>query len=488
MPLALGGWSPPRTPRKQQRNASTTFATSPSPSAPDLTRRSPLKRLVDDAAEKADDAQLELHALRKISSRPTLAESVSSSWETPSPTRGRGKPLPLFPAVDSIDGDFEVHAAPRRTGPWPSSPASTRPPTPRIVLDHTAFPHILDAIIDYAPSPALAVLRGTSRAMMLRCSAKLYAHVWLHADRPSDTSYDVEFFYPGSNRRRLPGLKYGFWASASETEVTLYRLHTFTRALDIDFSDASGIDVAWKRLLAPGELKGALGNVSVLRRLNPAGEIRIHNPPIWQVGDGVHGRLRALPAMTVPTEVSFYDVAMAPPPDATIPGYPVRLSLMPAGTDTAIIVLNFQEGGRYIPVQEQHYSFFAARDLVLVLTTPPNTSPPFASKSYPILGLIVLLLTGVLSPASNSSGADHSVSIGPVEMLDPKFFSRPDLSVDEKRGEMRRYLEHETITVSDAPRNQILQSVEFYSLDEMRDKVGHDVWEWTMVPRSPRTV
>lgn len=316
---------------------------------------------------------------------------------------------------------------------------------------------------------------------MLRCSAKLYAHVWLHADGVNDTFHDVEFFYPDSGGR-VPGLKYGPWATSAEVEVTLYRLHTFTRAVDIDSSDVSGLDMAWKRILVPGELKGALGNVTVLRRLNPAAEIRITDQPQLQVGEGIHTRLRALPALTVPTEVSFYDVAMTPPPDATIPGYPVRLSLMPAGTDTAIIVLNLHEGGRYIPVQEPHYSFFAARDLVLVLTTPRNTTPAFASASYDILGLIILLLTCVLSRPSSSSS--HTVAIGPIEALDTKFFSRPDLSIDEKHDEMRAHLERETITLGDSARAQILNSLEFYSLAEMRDKVGRDVWEWALVPRS----
>ncbi|KLT46329.1 hypothetical protein CC85DRAFT_281416, partial [Cutaneotrichosporon oleaginosum] len=62
-------------------------------------------------------------------------------------------------------------------------PDGTRPPAPRRapapVLDHTAFPHLLRAILDAAPPASLLALRATSRALRDAADPKLAHHLVL---------------------------------------------------------------------------------------------------------------------------------------------------------------------------------------------------------------------------------------------------------------------------------------------------------------------
>ncbi|KAL1412332.1 hypothetical protein Q8F55_000076 [Vanrija albida] len=50
---------------------------------------------------------------------------------------------------------------------------------PRVVIDHTAYPHIIDAVIASATIPALARLRATSREFRDRINPLLFHHVVL---------------------------------------------------------------------------------------------------------------------------------------------------------------------------------------------------------------------------------------------------------------------------------------------------------------------
>ncbi|GMK55749.1 hypothetical protein CspeluHIS016_0208050 [Cutaneotrichosporon spelunceum] len=63
------------------------------------------------------------------------------------------------------------------TKPTNTSPTNPNNPTDRGHLDAAVFPHILDAIVDFAPTETLAVLRQTCRALRERTRARLFEHV-----------------------------------------------------------------------------------------------------------------------------------------------------------------------------------------------------------------------------------------------------------------------------------------------------------------------
>lgn len=65
------------------------------------------------------------------------------------------------------------------------------PPPPSVTIDHTAYPHIIDAVLEHASHSALLGLRGTSREFRDRIDANLAQHVVVERKRTSAASTSV---------------------------------------------------------------------------------------------------------------------------------------------------------------------------------------------------------------------------------------------------------------------------------------------------------
>ncbi|WOO85410.1 uncharacterized protein LOC62_07G008909 [Vanrija pseudolonga] len=105
----------------------------------------------------------------------------------------------------------------------PTSPPPTLPSPARLAgdpnllhpapLDHTAYPHVLDLVLSFAPYDALPTLRLVSRHLHEYASARLYVHVAiavLHPQKGSLARGDVTLTDP-VHRRRIPGLRWRPW-------------------------------------------------------------------------------------------------------------------------------------------------------------------------------------------------------------------------------------------------------------------------------------
>lgn len=77
-------------------------------------------------------------------------------------------------------------------------------------LDHTSFPDVLDAILCYAPRPALLALRATSRDFRRRADSQLCHHVELHFAATATEIPSWSLRAPGGARLPLlPGDTHG---------------------------------------------------------------------------------------------------------------------------------------------------------------------------------------------------------------------------------------------------------------------------------------
>lgn len=58
----------------------------------------------------------------------------------------------------------------------------TTPPLPAAMLDSSAYPHILDGVVDHAAPETLLALRATCRSVRVRADSHLARHVVLRDD------------------------------------------------------------------------------------------------------------------------------------------------------------------------------------------------------------------------------------------------------------------------------------------------------------------
>lgn len=145
------------------------------------------------------------------------------------------------------------------------TPPSPHPPTPT-VIDHLAFPQIIDAIVAHASPPSLRALRAVSSEYKRRVDAILFHHVII--------STNADIIAPHG---RLPGLR---WtdpsASVTERAGWVDTLRSHARILDYDqpiyISQLEPQDVAKDVHKESGgqghdpQLFAALGNITVARR------------------------------------------------------------------------------------------------------------------------------------------------------------------------------------------------------------------------------
>lgn len=68
-----------------------------------------------------------------------------------------------------------------------SPPTSSSPTTPKVTINHTAYPYIIDTIVANCSFDALLALRGTSKTFLARCNTILLDHAVL------DTGVEFSF-------------------------------------------------------------------------------------------------------------------------------------------------------------------------------------------------------------------------------------------------------------------------------------------------------
>ncbi|KAL1405040.1 hypothetical protein Q8F55_008663 [Vanrija albida] len=87
-----------------------------------------------------------------------------------------------------------------------ASPSPSHQPLPATALDHAAFPHLLDAVIAFAPPAALRALRATSRACHQAATRRLYAHLVVSGHTPLSS---ITLATPGTLGVTLGGVGWG---------------------------------------------------------------------------------------------------------------------------------------------------------------------------------------------------------------------------------------------------------------------------------------
>lgn len=109
-----------------------------------------------------------------------------------------------------------------------------------LMLDHLAYPHIIDAVFASSDSGALLALRSASHGFRERADARLFAHVAVHV--ADDTTYLRSPLAPAVN---LPSLPFPLVASAREQLALSAKLkHT----LIVDLHSPIPVDyTAWFR-------------------------------------------------------------------------------------------------------------------------------------------------------------------------------------------------------------------------------------------------
>ncbi|CAK9780287.1 hypothetical protein CC85DRAFT_201251 [Cutaneotrichosporon oleaginosum] len=116
------------------------------------------------------------------------------------------------------------------TIPWPPERPAKRPfkhgpsPPPRITIDHRSFPHIIEAILDYADTHALLAIRGTSSAYRDDVDARLFRHVVVGSDfRTADQGLYITV--PGPRGPAKPLLR---WRAGENPPIQIAQARTLS--------------------------------------------------------------------------------------------------------------------------------------------------------------------------------------------------------------------------------------------------------------------
>ncbi|KAL1411995.1 hypothetical protein Q8F55_002990 [Vanrija albida] len=121
------------------------------------------------------------------------------------------------------DADGDCCAGPCETESTSAAEPGPVPPSTGTLLDHAAFPHLMDAILFHAPYASLTALRGTSRALRARVDA--YLHLVVSDTNPGT---DIVVSYPAT---RL-GLAMPKWSRICRDPNAA---HAMSRAQVVDF-------------------------------------------------------------------------------------------------------------------------------------------------------------------------------------------------------------------------------------------------------------
>lgn len=137
-------------------------------------------------------------------------------------------------------------------------PTATPPPAHPAIIDHQAYPHIIDIIIASSPPPSLHVLRAVSSEFKRRADAILFHHVVLHRNGTITAPHG-----------RLPGpLSANHWGQEQEQSRWVDTLRTHARILDYAHPVAIGDAAYYDDSNSPEpNLYAALSNISLARRV-----------------------------------------------------------------------------------------------------------------------------------------------------------------------------------------------------------------------------
>lgn len=348
-----------------------------------------------------------------------------------------------------------------RTRPTPRDPAP--------VIDHAYFPHILDAIIANAPIASLAVLRATSRTMQLRCGERLYAH--LVAVQQPDGSIDLSSAAGG----RVPGLKYDTHATTLDIACTLFRVHTYTRIVDVDmsrsFTTTKATDAGASR--APWNITAVLRGVHLLRRLDSA-PLAVS---LDDMQETINAQARLVPLVTE-AEVAHLHLGSLVQRTSLPPRWCTTV-VFPSAVRMAVVVIHFPDdfglgGDLSIPLVLAN-----ALQLVVVLSPSSPQKPIHFSTTIAILNRILMPYfyrsDGIVSP---------SIVIGPVEAFDSASFPA-NASNKDKTARLIALLKataDATLPHFTADLREIASYVSFVSLSELQKVVGIEAWEVVVTP------
>ncbi|EKD05231.1 hypothetical protein A1Q2_00461 [Trichosporon asahii var. asahii CBS 8904] len=126
-------------------------------------------------AKAADTAAATAAAKAAAKTQPAKA----ATGKTPT---AKAAPKKATKANTAVASKPSAKASKAKTAPKKAVPAK---PVAEVTLDHTAYPHIFDLIVEYAPHSSLLALRAASKALCARVDALLVEHVVLRAGLPA---------------------------------------------------------------------------------------------------------------------------------------------------------------------------------------------------------------------------------------------------------------------------------------------------------------
>ncbi|WOO85469.1 uncharacterized protein LOC62_07G008968 [Vanrija pseudolonga] len=349
-----------------------------------------------------------------------------------------------------------------RTWPAPLGPSSPRPPPHTPATNHTApldrncYPHIFEMIVAYAPLAAYPALRATCWEMLRLCQPRLYEHIWIETrydySAPGNTAVDI--FIPGSARVRVPGLDY-----AGDRDRCLGFIGAYTRAIDVDFTPRKGLMDEWLYL---GALRGAIGKVPVLRRLDSPSTIKAGAP--FSFRNVLTDCLESMPKfISAPFEVCFIDLGRPQPLTSGV-------TLMRGAYKTAVVVIRFNESGDN-ELRLLRYLRFMAANLVIILQ--PRVDLECSESCLKVLGAIGSLACGA-DPANPRLKTAPTVSIGPLDSFSECF---PGMDKEGQKDVLNTIL-HEHAADEAQGYLGCSSNMSILSLSEMQAKVGAEWWPW----------
>lgn len=218
--------------------------------------------------EVADLADLELRAPRALHASTTLDWQLNTRHTRPSPSSFHTLLLNhhhLTKRPSSSTMPAQKAAGRRR-----QAAASPRALAPRVTIDHTAFPHIMDMIISYTTHRAWLLLRQTSRAFRDRMEARMCYHVQITEDHAVKKSQ--------RKHMRIPCLR----LEPPFLERTVNLLSQYLRVLD-DNADMVGDRTepdSFTDYIPPFDPAVAFCRLRLVRR--DVGRLKIHVPKcVW---------------------------------------------------------------------------------------------------------------------------------------------------------------------------------------------------------------
>lgn len=155
-------------------------APAPAPAA-DAPARAPLaKKKTSTKAASASKAKADaVSAAAKAAAKPEPATKASKGKAATTKAAAKKTTKGSATATAKPSKTANAKVAPKKK----AAPKVAKPPT-EVTLDHKAYPHIFDLIVDHAPHGALLALRGASKSMLARVDSLLAEHVVLRPGLP----------------------------------------------------------------------------------------------------------------------------------------------------------------------------------------------------------------------------------------------------------------------------------------------------------------